>query len=164
MKPKVFFSLVILAFILYSCNSEKKEIIGNWTDQKMSESHTWYYFFRGGTYNSVVYEPVSTKGKVDMVLRHGSIGYYKYIGPREFNLYKVDVDLSPILGKSITDYTIGVYLGNSMESQSEPDLDSTEPSFLAQIQGDGEHLHILQNDVLQIELKRKTKTRFLDMR
>ena len=163
MKPKVFFSLVILAFILHSCNSEKKEIIGNWTDQKMSESQTWYYFFKGGTYNRVVYEPVSTKGKVDMVLRHGSIGYYRYIGPRGFNLYEVDVDLSPVLGKSITDYTIGAYLGNSLESHTEPDLDSTKPSFLAQIQGDGEHLHILQNDTIIIELRLKKKTGLLDM-
>lgn len=99
-----------------------------------------------------------------MVLRHGSTGYYKYTGSREFNLYEVDVDLSPILGKSIADYTIGEYLGNSMESHTEPDLDSTKPSFLAQIQADGEHLHILQNDTIIIELRRKEKTRFLDMR
>jgi hypothetical protein len=164
MKPKVLFSLVILAFILHSCNSEKKEIIGNWTDQNMSESHTWYHFYKGGTYDCLVYEPVSTEGKVDLVLRYGSIGYYRYIGPREFNLYEVDVDLSPILGKSIHDYTIGEYLGNFMESHTEPDLDSTEPSFLAQIQGDGEHLHILQNDTIIIELRRKKKERFLDMR
>ena len=164
MKPKVFFSLVILAFILHSCNSENKKIEGNWTDQTMSESHTWYYFFKGGTYNSVVYEPVSAEGKIDMVLRHGSIGYYKYIGPREFNLYEVDVDISPILGKSITDYTIGEYLGKSMESHTEPDFDTVEPSFLAQIQDDGEHLYILKNDISIIELRRKEKTRFLDMR
>ena len=163
MKPKVFFSLVILAFIFHSCNSEKKEIIGNWTDQKMSESHTWYHFYKDGTYNGLVYEPVSTKGKVDMVLRHGSIGYYKYIGLHEFNLYEVDVDLSPILGKSVTDAAIAVYLDNFMESHTEPNLDSTKPSFLAQIQGDGEHLLILQNDVILIELKRK-HIRFLDMR
>ena len=163
MKPKVFFSLVILAFILHSCNSEKKEIIGNWTDQKMSESYTYYGFERDGTYMGLVYEAVSTKGKVDMVLRHGSIGYYKYIGLREFNLYEVDVDLSPILGKSVTDAAIAVYLDNFMESHIEPDLDSTKPSFLAQIQGDGEHLHILQNDDIIIELRLKKKSRFLDM-
>jgi len=163
MKPKVFFSLVILAFILHSCNSEKKEIIGNWTDQKMSESYTYYGFERNGTYMGLVYEAVSTKGKVDMVLRHGSIGYYKYTGLREFNLYEVDVDLSPILGKSVTDYAIAVYLDNFMGSHTEPDLDSTKPSILAQIQGDGEHLHILQNDDIIIELKLKKKSRFLDM-
>ena len=163
MKPKMFFSLVVLAFILHSCNSEKKEIIGNWTDQEMSESHTWYHFYKSGTYDCLVYEPVSTEGKVDMVLKRGSTGYYEYIGPREFNLYEVDVDLSPILGKSISDYRIGEYLGNSMESHTEPDLDSTKPSFLAQIQGDGEHLHILQNDDIIIKLRLKKKAGFLDM-
>lgn len=164
MKSKVFFTLVILAFILHSCNSEKKEIIGNWTDQNMAESYTYYGFVRDGTYMGLVYEAVPTKGKVDMVLRHGSIGYYKYIGLSEFNLYEVDVDLSPILGKSVTDAAIAIYVDNFMESHTEPDLDSTKPSFLAQIQVDGEHLHLLQNDDLLIELRRKTKTRFLDMR
>ena len=164
MRPKVFFLLVILAFILHSCNSEKKEIIGNWTDQNNSKSHTWYHFYKGGTYDCLVYEPVSTEGRVDMVLRHGSTGYYKYTGPHEFNLYEVDVDLSPILGKSVRDWTQAVYLSDFMKSHTKPDLDSTKPSFLAQIQADGEHLHILQNDTIIIELRRKEKTRFLDMR
>ena len=155
MKPKVFFSLVILAFILHSCNSEKKEIIGNWTDNKTPGSYTYYGFQRDDTYMVLDYEADSTKGKVDMVLRHGSIGYYKYIGRREFNLYEVDVDLSPILGKSVTDAAIAVYIDNFMESHTGLDLDSTKPSFLAQIQGDGEHLHILQNDDILIELKLK---------
>ncbi len=164
MKPKVFFSLVILAFILHSCNSEKKEILGNWTDQKMAESYTYYGFKRDGTYVGLFYESVSTKGKVDMVLRQGSIGYYKYIGPREFNLYEVDADLSPIHGTSVTDAAITIYIDKFMKSHEKPDLDSTKPSFLAQIQGDGEHLQIQKNDDLLIELRRKTKTRFLDMR
>ena len=157
MKPKVFFSFVILAFILHSCNSEKKEIIGNWTDEKKSESYTYYGFYRDGTYNCLVYKADSSKAKVDMVLRHGSIGYYKYTDFHEFNLYEVDVDLSPILGKSVTDAAIAIYLDNFMKSHTEPDLDSTKPSFLAQIQGDGEHLHILQNDLIIIELKLKKK-------
>ncbi|TLX78363.1 hypothetical protein E9993_01405 [Labilibacter sediminis] len=154
MKSIVFLSLVILSVTLNTCNSEEKEIIGNWFD---NESHTWYHFFKNGTYNCFVYEPVSTKGKI-AVLRHGSIGYYKYTGPREFNLYEVDVDLSPILGKSITDAAIAIYVDNFMKSHTKPDLDSAKPSFLAQIQSDGEHLYILHNNDIIIKLRlRHTK-------
>ena len=138
-------------------------IKGVWIDQYVSKADIYYMFERDGTYMGLVYEAVSTKGKGDMVLRHGSIGYYKYIGLREFNLYEVDVDLSPILGKSVTDAAIALYIYDFMESHTEPDFDSTKPSFLAQIQGDGEHLHILQNDDIIIELRLKKKTKFLDM-
>jgi hypothetical protein len=124
----------------------------------MSGSYTYFGFERNDTYMGLFYEVDSTKSKVDMVLRHASIGYYKHIGLREFNLYEVDVDLSPILGKSVTDWEQAVYLNDFMKSHKEPDLDSTKPSFLAQIQADGEHLHILQNDDLLVELRlRHTK-------
>ena len=157
MKPKVLFSLVILAFIFHSCNSEKKEIKGIWTDQKMSESFTYYRFNKDGTYIGLVFE------EVDRVFRHGSIGYYKYIGLREFNLYQVDIDLSPIIGKPQTDAAVGIYFLESLDSLVELDLDSTKPSFLAQIQGDGEYLHITQNGDVIIELRRKD-IKFFDKR
>ncbi len=149
MKPKVFFSLVILAFILHSCNSEKKEIKGIWTDQNMPESYTHYQFNKDGTYEGLVFE------EGNRAFRHGSIGYYKYIGHRKFNLYEVDIDFSPIIGKPLFDAAVGIYFMDSMDSLVELDLDSTKPSFLAQIQDDGESLHILQNGDILIELRLK---------
>lgn len=146
MKPKPFFSLIILSFILLSCNSEKREIKGIWTDQKMPESYTHYDFNRNGTFEGLVFE------EGDKKFRHGSIGYYKYIGNREFNLYEVDINFSPIIGKPLWDLAVGIYFLESMDSMVELDLDNTEPSFVAQIQGDGEHLHILKNDDVIIEL------------
>ena len=146
MKPKLFFSLVIMTFILPSCNSEKKEIKGIWTDQNMPESYTHYDFSRDGTFKGLVFE------EGDRKFRHGSIGYYKYIGNREFNLYEVDIDFSPIIGKPLWDHAVGIYFIESMDSMVELDLDNAKPSFVAKIQGDGEHLHILQNDEIIIEL------------
>jgi len=162
MKPKVFFSLIILAFILPSCNSEKKEIKGVWIDQNMSNTDIHYIFERDGTYTHLDYGPAS-KGTGEWIFRNGSIGYYKYIGNREFNLYQIDIDISTIVGLPVTDPGYGIYLTKALKSSTEPDFESVESSFLAQIQGDGEHLHILQNDVILIELKRK-HIRFLDMR
>jgi hypothetical protein len=152
MKTIVFFSLFILSFILHTCNPEKKEIRGTWIDQKKSSS-TFFLFYKDGSYRRLVYEKVSTNGKEEMVFQDGSIGYYKYVGYHKFDLFEVDVDLSPILGKSVMDPAIGVYLDNFLKAHSKPDLDSAKPSFLAQIQDDGEHLHILQNDEIIIELK-----------
>ncbi len=154
MKPIVFFSLFILSFILHTCNPEKKEIIGTWMDIKNSTS-TIFIFYKNGSYRSLVYENVSTKGKEDLVFQDGSIGYYKYVDDHKFNLYEVDVDLSPILGKSVMDAAIGMYLDNFTKAHSKPDLDSSKPSFLAKIQDNGELLHILQNDEIIIELKWK---------
>lgn len=146
MKPKLFFSLVILTFILHSCNSEKKEIKGTWTDKENPDSYTHYNFNRNGTYEGLVFEEGVSK------FQHGSIGYYKYIGNRKFNLYEVDIDFSPIIGEPLWDRTVGMYFMDCMDSLVELDLDNTEPSFVAQIQGDGEHLHILQDDEIIIEL------------
>jgi hypothetical protein len=155
MKPNVFFSLGILAFIIHSCNSENKEIRGVWTDQEMSETDIYYLFERDGTYTHLHYGPASSKGKAEWVFRDGSVGHYKYIGHREFNLYQIDIDLSPIVGLPVTDPEIGLYLSKSIKTQGEPDFDIAKPSFLARIQGDGENLHIIQNGNVIIELRRK---------
>jgi hypothetical protein len=157
MKPKLFFWFVILTFILNSCNSEKKEIKGTWTNQKTPDSYTHYNFNRDGTFEGLVFEEGVKK------FRHGSIGYYKYIGNREFNLYQVDIDFSPIIGKGLWDRAVGIYFMESMDSMVELDLDNTKPSYVAQLQGDGEHLRILQNDDVVIELKRK-RIKFWDKR
>lgn len=155
MKSIVFFSLVLLAFILQSCNSEKKEIKGVWIDQYVSNADIHYMFERDGTYTHVDYGPASSKGKGKWVFRNGSIGYYKYIGNREFNLYQIDIDISPVVGLPVTDPGYGIYLNKAMKSSTEPDYDSVKPSYLAQIQGDGDRLRILQNDDVVIELNRK---------
>ena len=155
MKPKVFFSLVILVFIIHSCNSEKKEIKGVWIDQHVSNADINYIFERDGTYTHLDYGPASSDGKGKWIFRDGSIGYYKYIGNREFNLYEIDIDISPIVGLPVTDPGYGMYLNKALKSSNKPDFDAVEPSNLAQIQGEGEHLHILKNDDILIELKRK---------
>ncbi len=93
MKPKVFFSLVILALIVHSCSSEKKIIRGVWIDQHVPNADIYYMFERNGTYTHLNYGPASPKGTGEWVFRDGSIGYYKYIGNREFNLYQIDIDL-----------------------------------------------------------------------
>ena len=154
MKPKVFFSLIILAFILPSCNSEKKEIKGVWIDQNMSNTDIHYIFERDGTYTHLDYGPAS-KSTGEWIFRSGSIGYYKYIGNREFNLYQIDIDISTIVGLPVTDPGYGIYLTKALKSSTKPDFESVESSYLAQIQSDGEHLHILQNDDILIELKLK---------
>lgn len=151
-----------MSFILYTCNPDKKEIIGTWIDHEMS-STTFFLFYKDGSYRSLVYEKISSNSKEELVFQDGSIGYYKYVGYHKFDLYEVEVDLSPILGKSIMDAAIGVYLNDFMKAHSKPDLDSVRPSFLAQIQDDGEHLHILQNDKIKLELKRRP-VRFGDKR
>ena len=154
MKPKVFFSLVILSLILHSCNSEKREIKGVWIDQYVSKADIHYIFERDGTYTHLDYGPASSKGG-KWIFRNGSIGYYKYIGNREFNLYQIDIDISSIVGLPVTTPEYGIYLNKALKSSTKPDFDSVESSYLAQIQDDGEHLHILQNDDILIELKRK---------
>lgn len=127
-------------------------------EQSKSESYTMYGFYKNGTYEGLYYDADSANGKADMVLRHGSIGYYTYKGSNEFNLYEVNADLSPVFGESLYTATIAIYLDNLMKSQTKPDLENTKPSFVAQIQPDGEHLHILQNNEIVIVLKlRHTK-------
>jgi hypothetical protein len=163
MKPKVVFSLVILAFILHACNSEKKGIIGHWNKLKMSESITWYHFYKDGTYRNLVFEQESSNDKEYTVFKHGSAGYYKYIGSREFNLYPADIDFSPVIGKRISDPAIGMYFSESLDSQVELDLDGIEPSFLAEVQGDGENLHITQNGNVIISLSLR-EVKFTDKR
>ena len=128
----------------------------------MSNTDIHYFFERDGTYTHLDYGPASN-GTGEWIFRNGSIGYYKYIGNREFNLYQIDIDISTIVGLPVTDPGYGIYLAKALKSSVEPDFESAESSYLAQIQGDGEHLHILQNDVILIELKRK-HIRFLDMR
>ena len=67
----------------------------------------------------------------------------------------IDIEISTIVGLPVTDPGYGIYLNRAMKSSTKPDFDSVKPSYLAQIQGDGEHLHILQNDDILIELKLK---------
>ncbi len=152
MKPKVFFSLVILAFILHSCNSEKKLIKGVWIDQHVSEADIYYIFERNGTYTHLDYGPASSTDNGEWVFRNGSIGYYKYIGNREFTLYEIDIDISSIVGLPVTDPGFGMYLSKALKASTKPDFDAVEPSFLAQIQGDEEILHITQNGELIVVL------------
>ncbi len=154
MKLKVFFSLVVLSFIFHSCKSEKKEIKGVWIDQHVSNADIHYMFERNGTYTHLDYGPASN-GKQGWVFRNGSIGYYRYIGNREFYLYEIEIDISSIVGLPVTDPGFGIYLAKAMKSSAKPDFDSVEPSYLAKIQVDGEHLHVFQNDDILIELKRK---------
>ena len=111
----------------------------------MSDANIHYFFERDGTYSHVEYGPASSNVKAKWVFRNGSIGYYKYIGNREFNLYQIDIDISSIVGLPVTDPGYGIYLNQARKSSTKPDFDSVEPSYLAQIQGDGEHLYILQN-------------------
>ncbi len=161
MKPKVFFSLVILAFILHSCNSEKKEIVGPWNNLKISESITWFHFYNNGTYRNLVFEQGSSNDKGYTVFKHGSAGFYKFIDSREFNLYQIDIDFSSVIGKRISDPAIGMYFSESLDSQVELDLDGIEPSFLAEVQGDGENLHITKNGNVIISLR---EVKFTDKR
>ncbi len=163
MKPKVFFSLVILAFILHSCNSEKKEIVGPWNNLKISESITWFHFYNNGTYRNLVFEQGSSNDKGYTVFKHGSAGFYKFIGSREFNLYQIDIDFSSVIGKRISDPAIGMYFSESLDSQVELDLDGIEPSFLAEVQGDGENLHITKNGNVIISLSLR-EVKFTDKR
>ena len=163
MKPKVFFSMVILAFILQSCNSEKKEIIGHWNNLKMSESMTWYHFYKNGTYRNLVFEQGSADDKGYTVFKHGSAGFYQYMGTRKFNLYQIDIDFSPVIGKRMIDPAIGMYFSESMDAQAEPDLDGIEPSCLAEVQGNGENLHIIQNGNVIVSLNLRD-VKFTDKR
>ncbi len=141
-----------MSFILGTCNSEKKEIRGTWINQK-EQSSTFFLFYKDGSYKSLIYNNVSTEGKDVMIFQDGSIGYYNHVGYHKYDLYEVDVDLSPILGKSVMDATIGKYLDKYLKDHPKPDLNSAKPSFIAQIQNDGEHLYILQNEEIIIKLK-----------
>lgn len=120
----------------------------------MSNADIYYIFERDGTYTHVDHGPAS-KGKGEWIFRNGSIGYYKYIGNREFNLYQIDIDISTIVGLPVTDPGFGMYLSEALKSSTEPDFESVEPSYLAQIQSNGEHLHILQDSDILIKLKVK---------
>ena len=163
MKPWAFFLIVIFAFILHSCNSEQKEIIGHWNHLKMSESMTWYHFYKNGTYRNLVFEKAGSNDEGYTVFKHGSAGFYKYIGPREFNLYPIDIDFSPVIGKRVTDPAIGLYFSEYLDTQVEPDLDGIEPSFLAEVQGNGENLHIIQNGNVIVSLSLR-EVKFTDKR
>ena len=116
---------------------------------------TFFIFHKNGSYKSLVYNKVSTSNKQDMIFQDGSVGYYKYSGNHKFDLYPLDVDLSPIIGKSVADASIGQYFNNCMKNHTKKDLDITIPSFSAEILIDAEHLHILQNNKLIIELKKR---------
>ncbi len=138
--------------ILGTCNSEKKEIRGTWINQK-EQSSTFFLFYKDGSYRNLVYNKVSTEGKDVMIFKDGSIGYYNPVGYHKYDLYEVAVDLSPILGKSVMDATIGKYLDKYLKDHPKPDLNHIQPTFLAQIRNDGEHLYILQNDEIILDLK-----------
>ncbi|MCW3787326.1 hypothetical protein [Plebeiibacterium sediminum] len=154
MKPIAFFTIFFLSLMHSTCNPEQKEIRGTWTIDDKSSS-TLFIFDKNGSYTNLVYDKVYTNNKEDMVFQNGSLGYYKYADTHKYDLYPFDVDISPILGKSVTDATIGLYLNNCMKNHSKPDLDHITPTFIAQIKKDGEQLQIIQNNKLIIELNKR---------